>query len=128
MSNGQVHTTSPSYFSDNGTSIASIWETIETHLGMPTTYKTVYRATLRYVDKASSTPIAVMMSNDGGESWIGASRASGTGDGKTHTASFWFNESGEYFKFKVEIATTSHEFQVIGLDIEFEPGGEIVGE
>lgn len=126
MYDGTVHTVSGDYLSDNGTSITSTWETIETNLGLPTAYKTVYKVTLRYVDKSASTPIAVMLSNDGGVSWQGTSKSVGTADGKTHTRSYWFNESGEYFKFKVECASTDKEFQVIGLDVEFEPGGETV--
>lgn len=128
MDDGTVHAVSPDYLSDNGTDITSIWETIETHLGMPTLYKTVYRVVLRYVDKTASTPIAVVLSKDGGASWIGASKTVGTGDGKTHTRSYWFNESSEYFKFKVECASDDKEFQVIGLDVEFEPCGGTVEE
>ncbi|MCK9602043.1 MAG: hypothetical protein M0R06_23560, partial [Sphaerochaeta sp.] len=126
MYNGTVHTVSPDTLNDNGTSITSTWETVETNLGMPTAYKTVYKASLRYVDKTAGTVVNVAISNDGGANWTGASKSVGTGDGKTKTRSFWFNESGEYFKFKVEMSSTDEEFQIIGLDVDFEPGGMTV--
>jgi hypothetical protein len=126
MYDGTVHTVSPDTLSDNGTSITSIWETVETNLGMPTAYKTVYKASLRYVDKTAGTLVNVAISNDGGANWTGSFKSVGTGDGKTKTRSFWFNESGEYFKFKVEMSSTDEEFQIIGLDIDFEPGGMTV--
>lgn len=127
MYNGQAHEVSADYLSDNGTGITSIWETIETNLGMPSTFKTVYRAALRYVDKTSDTPISVSVSNDGGVSWMPSSKTVGDGDGKTKTKLYFFRDmSGENFKFKIESASTAKEFQIIGLDIDFEPGGDTV--
>ncbi len=126
MYDGTVHAVSDDYLSDNGTGITSIWETIETNLGIPTVYKTVYKASLRYVDKTASTPVSVNISNDGGLTWTGASKTVGTADQKTHTKSFFFVKSGEYFKFKVELASTDKEFKIIGLDIDFAVNGDTV--
>lgn len=129
MYDGTVHAISPDTLSDNGTSITSIWETIETNLGIPSVYKTVYTSALRYVDKTATTPVSVSISNDGGATWSGSAKSVGTGDGKTHTKKFfWTGISGEYFKFKVELASTNKEFQIIGLDVDFLVDGDTLDE
>jgi hypothetical protein len=126
MYNGTVHATRSSYLSDNTTSITSIWETIETDLGMPNKFKTVHRANLKFVDKSSTTPVSVSISNDGGLTWTGASKSVGTGNDRTDSKWFYYNMSGEYFKFKVELASADKEFQIIALDIDFLPCGEVI--
>jgi hypothetical protein len=126
MYSGTAHTTRSSYLSDNGTSITSIWETVETNLGMPNKFKTVHRTNLKYVDESATTQVSVSISNDGGQTWTAANKTVGTGDGKTHSKFFWYVMTGEYFKFKVELASADKEFKVIGLDIDFLPCGEVI--
>lgn len=124
---GTVHKLSEDYLSDNGATITSEWETIETDLELPGTYKTVYRCQLRYVDKSASAPLYVQISIDGGQTWAGATKTCGTGDGKTKSQWFWFVESGEYFKFKIGSSSADKDFRIIGLDIDFLPCGLTVG-
>jgi hypothetical protein len=126
MYNGTVHATRSSYLSDNTASITSIWETVETDLGMPNKFKTVQRTNLKYVDKDANTPVSVSISNDGGQTWTSAYKTIGTGDGRTHSKFFWYTMSGEYFKFKVELASADKGFQIIALDIDFLPCGEVI--
>ncbi|MCK9597903.1 MAG: hypothetical protein M0R06_02610 [Sphaerochaeta sp.] len=120
---GVVYLYDPAYEGDGSDTITAKWETPETDLGLPDQFKTVYRASLKYVDKASSTPISVSISTNGGATWTGLSKEIGTGDGKTHTKDYHFVTSGEYFKFKVEYASATKKFQIIGLDVDFEPCG-----
>jgi hypothetical protein len=126
MYDGTVHATRSSYLSDNTASITSIWETVETDLGMPNKFKTVQRTNLKYVDKDANTPVSVSISNDGGQTWTSAYKTVGTGDGRTHSKFFWYTMSGEYFKFKVELASADKDFQIIALDIDFLPCGEVI--
>jgi hypothetical protein len=121
---GVVYTYDPSYLSDNGQTIISTWETIETDLGMPDTFKTVYKASLKYVDKSSALPISVDISNDGGVTWTGAFKTVGTGNKRTKSKDFWYVMSGEFLKFRVQTSSTDKNFQIIGLDIDFLPCGE----
>jgi hypothetical protein len=126
MYNGTVHATRSSYLSDNTASITSIWETVETDLGMPNKFKTVHRANLKYVDKSASMLVSVSVSIDGGQTWTPAQKTVGTGDEKTSSKWFYYNMTGEYFKFKVELASADKEFQIIALDIDFLPCGEVI--
>jgi hypothetical protein len=126
MYDGTVHATRSGYLSDNTTSITSIWETVETNLGMPDKFKTVHRANLKYVDKTATTAVNVSISNDGGQTWAAAQKSVGTGDERTHSKFFWYLMTGEYFKFKVELASADKEFQIIALDIDFIPCGEVI--
>jgi hypothetical protein len=126
MYDGTVHATRQSYLSDNTTSITSIWETIETDLGMPNRFKTVHRSNLKYVDKSASMLVSVSVSIDGGQTWTPAQKTVGTGDEKTSSKWFYYNMTGEYFKFKVELASADKEFQIIALDVDFLPCGEVI--
>jgi hypothetical protein len=126
MSDGTVHGTDSSVKSDNGTAITSIWETMETDLGVPGVFKTVHRANLKYVDKSADTLVSVSISNDGGQTWTAASKSIGTGDGKTASKFFWYVMTGEFFKFKIELSSDDADFQITGLDIDFQPCGEVI--
>jgi hypothetical protein len=121
---GSVHTYDPSYYSDNGTTIVSTWETVETDLGIQDTFKTVYRVSLKYIDHSSSINISVDASHDGGQTWVGAFKSVGTGDKRTHSKDYWFVITGEFLKFRVQTSSTDKHFQIIGMDVDFLPCGE----
>lgn len=126
MEDKTVHLTDSSLLSDNGTAIVSAWETIETDLGMPDRFKTVHRASLKYVDMGVSTPMFLSVSNDGGRTWVTSTYFVGAGDGKTKSKFFGFVMTGKFFKFKIESSSTDKAFQIIGLDIDFQPCGEVI--
>jgi hypothetical protein len=126
MSDGTVHGTDSDLKSDNGASITSTWETVETDLGVADTYKTVHKVSVKYVDKSANLSMAVSISNDGGKTWTSSTHTVGTGDGRTHSKIFWFIKTGQFFKFKIELASADDTFQIIGMDVDFLQCGEVI--
>lgn len=83
--------------------------------------KTVDRVQLEYVDKASSTPVAISLSVDGGQTWAGTtSRNIGTGNGLTRVTDFWFLPiTGKMFRVKVESTSSSKDFVWTGAYLHY---------
>jgi hypothetical protein len=90
--------------------------------------KTVDHVQLEYVDEDSSTPVAVSLSVNGGQTWVGTtSRAIGTGSGLTRVADFWFLPvTGKMFRIKVESTSSSKNFCWTGVYISYSVGGPYI--
>ena len=127
-SNGKVYQYSADYKSDAGTSISARWESKDTDFAdqsieISDRFKTVEFARLHYIDKTSSATVSVLVSTDGGATWTPNTKSIGSGDGKGKTKDFHFITTGQIFRFAVENASTSDEFQWAGLDVFFSVGG-----
>lgn len=130
---GYVHTYSSAYKSDNGASILSSWRSktvdfSELNIKFAMMYKTVYRVSIQYVDLESSTPVIVSISTNGGSTWTSSNTVTiGTGLLNTANKDFWFTGvCGQFFDFKIEFPSTNKTFQLVGIQVEFEPWGDVV--
>ncbi len=127
-SNGKVYEYSASYKSDAGTSISARWESKDTDFAdqsieISDRFKTIEFVRLHYIDKTSSATVSVLVSTDGGATWTPQTKSIGTGDGKGKTKDFHFITTGQIFRFAVENASTSDEFQFAGLEVFYSIGG-----
>lgn len=129
---GVVYRFGHDYQGDRGTSISSTWESKTVDFSdMDPVFtgieKTVYGVTLFYEDKASSADFTISVSTDGGATWTAASESCGTNTGKVAEKSFFFIQTGHYFKFKITHGSASNDFKWLGLRVEFEPRGKYMG-
>ena len=128
---GPVYEYSPDYTGDNLSSIVSSWRSkatdfSELNIKFAGIWKTVYRFSVWYVDLSSGLNLTAYVSTDGGTTWSSSSASAGTASNATARKDFFFIKSGEFFEFKIESASSDKKFQIIAMQAEFEPFGEVV--
>lgn len=130
---GNVYLYSGDYNSDGGTAIPCLWQSKQTNFvdqfkELENRYKNVHFVRLYYVDLDTTTPVSVKISNDGGATWAkSVTKNLGTGDGKDKSSDFFFNDgpvAGQFFTVVVETAATDKRFQLTGVGLLFDAGGE----
>ena len=126
---GKVYAYSPSYLSDDGVAIGSIWQSKQTDLSdqhpeVADTWKNLWKVRLIYIDKTANTNVTVYVSTDGGTSWSSQMKTLGTGDETTKSADFYFMKTFEFLDVKVEHSSAANEFQWAGVYIYWTPAGE----
>ena len=126
---GAVYEFSKDYTGDAGTEIASQWVSKNTDFSdqdpeCVDKWKTVHAVKLYYIDESSSTEFSVALSKDDGTNWIDTSgtvsKSCGTGTGEIQTKTWWFQESAQFFKFRVIHGSSDKSFRIIGIEPEFE--------
>lgn len=130
---GVSHCFDPGYKSDNGVSILSMWRSKvidfgELRMDLSAKWKTIYRISIQYVDLVTETPVIVSISTNGGSTWTSSTTTYvGTGSLATSNKDFHFTGiCGQYFDVKIEYPSTDKTFQLISMDVYFEPYGEVV--
>lgn len=117
---------------DNSNAISAWWRSkrldfSDQHEGIENYFKTVDRVQLEYVDRYSSTPVTIALSDDGGENWVYRTRVLGTGDGRQKVADFYFHDKDRITSkdFTVQISSSDDDttFTWTGFYIFFEPRG-----
>ena len=126
---GKVYAYSPSYLSDDGVAIGSIWQSKQTDLSdqhpkVADTWKNLWKVRLIYIDKTADTNVTVHVSTDGGTSWSSQMKTLGTGDETTKSADFYFMKTFEFLDVKIEHSSAANEFQWAGLYLYWTPAGE----
>lgn len=126
---GAVYLYDDDYKADNGDSILAYWKTKDIDFSdqdptMLNRYKTVYRVKIIYVDQTASTPINLYISTDGGTTWSSYGGTFGTGARTTKHALYHMIKTGEKFMFRIEVPSATADFQLVGMEIEYEPAGE----
>ena len=117
------------YKSDAGTAITARWESKDTDFADQSTensdkFKTVEFVRLHYIDKSAGARISIKVSTDGGASWTTKTKSIGTGDSKGKTKDFHFIITGQIFRFAIESISVTDDFQWVGLEIFYNPGGD----
>ena len=117
------------YKSDAGTAITARWESKDSDFADQSIensdkFKTVEFVRLHYIDKSAGAHISIKVSTDGGATWTTGTKNIGTGDGKGKTKDFHFIITGQIFRFAIENASTTDEFQWVGLEIFYNIGGD----
>lgn len=132
-SDGKLYAFLESEEGDNARSIGAYWRSkrldfTDQFPQYNNTWKTIDKVQLIYLDKITSTPVTIYISNDGGVTWTSRTRTLGTGNGKTKTADFFFMDkeviTGKYFNFKIECSSATKTFEWLGLEVTFIPRGE----
>jgi len=128
-SNGKVYQYSAAYTGDAGSNISARWESKDTDFADQSMewadkFKTIQKVRLHYIDKTSSATVSLLISTDGGANWVSKTRSIGTGDGKGKTADFFLIKTGQIFRFAIENASSSDEFQFAGLEAFYSVGGD----
>ena len=126
---GKVYAYSPSYLSDDGVAIGSIWQSKQTDLSdqhpeVADTWKNLWKVRLIYIDKTADTNVTVYVSTDGGTTWSSQMKTLGTGDETTKSADFYFMKTFEFLDVKIEHSSAANEFQWAGLYLYWTPAGE----
>jgi hypothetical protein len=126
---GKVYYFDDAYKSDNGESIVCYWKTkdldfTDSDQEAISRFKTIYTVKVIYRDLSANTPINLYVSTNGGTTWTAYTRTVGSGDETAKYAMFYMIQHGERFVFKIECASTSVDFQLTGLEVEYEPAGE----
>jgi len=88
------------------------------------TWKTVYLAKVKYIDKSANTPVTLSISLDNGDFMPLTMQYVGTGDGGQQDAYFHTISTAKYFQFMVTYISGTTDFQFDGLEIQFTPRGE----
>jgi len=126
---GKVYAYSPSYLSDDGVAIGSIWQSKQTDLSdqhpeVADTWKNLWKVRLIYIDKTADTNVTVYVSTDGGTTWSSQMKTLGAGDETTKSADFYFMKTFEFLDVKIEHSSAANEFQWAGLYLYWTPAGE----
>ena len=126
---GKVYEYSGYYKSDGGTAITARWESKDTDFAdqdieSSDKFKTTEFIRLHYIDKSAGALITLEVSVDGGATWTTKTKNIGTGDNKGKTVDFFIIKSGQIFRFAIKSASTSDEFQWVGLEAFYSVGGD----
>lgn len=117
------------YKSDAGTAITTRWESKDTDFADQSIensdkFKTVEFVRLHYIDKSAGARISIKVSTDGGASWTTKTKSIGTGNSKGKTKDFHFIITGQIFRFAIESISVTDDFQWVGLEVFYNPGGD----
>lgn len=128
-SSGKIYEYSDSFKGDSGSNIVARWESKDTdfsdqRLEISNHSKTVEYVRLSYMDKTENAIVVVSVSTDGGATWTHNSKTIGTGDGKGKFQDFHFIKTGNIFRFSIQSASASDEFQFASLEVFFTVGGD----
>ena len=126
---GKIYEYSGFYKSDAGTAITARWESKDTdfadqNIEWADRFKTVEKVRLHFIDKSAGAQISIRVSIDGGANWTTKTRNIGTGDTKGKTADFFLIKTGQIFRFAIENASASDDFQFVGLEVFYNVGGD----
>ena len=130
--NGKVYAYSEDYTADgdypiNCSWISKITDFVDENPACDNKWKTVYKAKLLYEDVGSDVAVTVSTYTDSEDNWSDVSETFGENDTYTKSKNYYLIKTGRDFQFKIMHNSSDKTFIWLGLEVDYEIGGDWFG-